>query len=149
MAALFGCGGKTERAATTTPATPAAEANPHRVPLVYVWRNFELTGIPDELTVYRDGSVRYRYLLHTQRSIPVQTARLRLRALRSLRTLVRRVDLRRADASGLKPVRSGYRYVIRSAGRTGTAADGHLRGPLRRLLVRVDAEMDRLQRASL
>jgi hypothetical protein len=135
---LAGCGG------TPRPAAPRAPK-----PLVYVWRNFEETGIPEEMTVYTDGAVAYRNLLHTQRSLKVVKAHLRPSQLSTLRGLLARIDLRRADASGVKPRRSGYRYIIRSRGRVGTAADGHLQGPIRPLVVHLRAEMDRLQQASL
>jgi hypothetical protein len=135
---LAGCGGTARPTASHT-----------REPLVYVWRNFEETGIPEEMTVYTDGAVAYRNLLHTQRNLRVVKARLEAGQLETLRRLLDRIDLRRADASGVTPRRSGYRYMIRSRGRVGTAADGHLRGPIRPLVVRLRAEMDRLQQASL
>jgi hypothetical protein len=128
-------------------ATPAA-AHHSAAKLLYVWRNFEETGIPDELTIYADGSLRYRYLLHTQMGIEPQRARLRPARMAALQALIRRVDVGRADASGVKPRRSGYRWVLRRGGRTGTAADGHLTGPLRTLLPQLSALMDRLQAAS-
>jgi hypothetical protein len=51
----------------------------------------------------------------------------------------------KVDASSLKPRRSGFRYVIRSHGQVGTAVDGHLRGPIRPLVLELRAQMDRLQ----
>jgi hypothetical protein len=137
---LCGCGGGHSPKAARGTVTPPAAA-----PWLYVWRNFELTGIPEEVSIARDGGLRYRNLLHTQRGIPVRTGRLRPAALASLRRLLVRVDLRRADSAGVKPRRDGYRWVIRFRGRTGTAADGHLRGPLRPLVARLRALMDRLQ----
>ena len=151
---LIGCGGSSHPAAPETPAAspkpPASHASRARDrPLLYVWRNFELTGIPEDMTIYADGRVRYRNLLHTQQGIPVQRVRLRHAQLRTLRKLLGAVDLERADASGVKPRRDGYRYVIRSHGRVGTAADGHLHGPIRPLVIRLRAQMDRLRRSSL
>jgi hypothetical protein len=123
---------------------PAREAQ-----LIYVWRNFEETGIPEEMTIYADGEVRYRNLLHTQRSIPVLTGRLAPGRLTRIRRALDAVDLSDVDASDVKPRRSGYRYVIRSHGRVGTAADGHLRGAIRPLVLQLRAEMDRLRQRSL
>ena len=44
--------------------------------LVYVWRNFEFTGIPEEMAIYANGDVRYRNLLHTQTTIKIITDKL-------------------------------------------------------------------------
>lgn len=110
-----------------------------------MWRNFELTGIPEELSIARDGRMRYRNLLHTQRGIPVRTGRLHAVQLATLRRLLGRVDLNGASSAGVTPRRDGYRWVIRFGGRTGTAADGHLRGTMRPLVGRLRAVMDRLQ----
>jgi hypothetical protein len=117
--------------------------------VLYVWRNFEETGIPDELTIYGDGDLRYRYLLHTQRGIRIQTGRLGPEQLRAIRRLLARVDVRRADATHVEPRRDGYRWVLRRGGQVGTAADGHVHGALRTLLRRLGAVMDRLQASSL
>lgn len=67
----------------------------------------------------------------------------------NLRRLVARIDLDRADASSVDPPRWGYRYIIRSHGQVGTAADGHLHGLLRRLIRTLGAQMDRMQAHSL
>jgi hypothetical protein len=32
---------------------------PREAQLLYVWRNLEETGIPEEMTIYADGEVRY------------------------------------------------------------------------------------------
>ena len=135
---------------TTSPHDSQRSAMPpHRqAPLVYVWRNFEETGIPEEMTVYADGEVRYRNLLHTQHGIRVITGRLAPPRLTRIRRALDAVDLSHADAAGIKPPRAGYRYVIRSDGRAGTAVDGHLPGPIRPLLLTLGAEMDRLQQKS-
>ena len=148
-ALLAGCGGEPRPTTSAAPSAAPTPSRPHPPQLLYVWRNFEETGVPEEMTIYADGRLRYRNLLHTQKSFPVRKTRLRSRELRTLRRLVRAVDLRRADASGVTPRRDGYRYVISSRGRTGTAADGHLHGPIRPLVVRLGQEMDRLRRASL
>ena len=117
--------------------------------MLYVWRNFEETGIPEEMTVYADGEVRYRNLLHTQRSIPVLSGHLSPGRLTRIRRALDAIDLTHFDASDVKPRRSGYRYVIRSHGRVATAADGHLRGRIRPLVLELGAQMDRLRQSSL
>jgi hypothetical protein len=122
---------------------------PREAQLLYVWRNLEETGIPEEMTIYADGEVRYRNLLHTQHTIRVLSDRLAPGRLTRIRRALDAVDLSHADASGVKPSRSGYRYVIRSHGRVGTAVDGHLRGPIRPLVLNLRAQMDRLQQKSL
>ena len=122
---------------------------PKAAQLVYVWRNFEFTGVPEEMTIYTDGEVRYRNLLHTQQRIKILSDRLRPAQLARVRRLLDAVDLRHADASSVKPRRSGYRWVIRRGRVAGTAADGHLSGPIRPLVVRLRAEMDRLSARSL
>jgi hypothetical protein len=114
-----------------------------------VWRNFEETGIPEEMTIYTDGEVRYRNLLHTQQGIPVLSGRVAPSRLTRIRRALDAVDLSSLDASNVKPPRTGYRYVIRSQGGVGTAADGHLRGPIRPLVLELRAQMDHLRRRSL
>jgi hypothetical protein len=151
-AALAGCGGAAAPPADRhgAPARDVAAAAHSRTPqLLYVWRNFEETGVPEELTIYRDGSLRYRNLLHTQMGIKVISSQLRPGQLSSLRRLVRAVDLRRVDASEVRPRRDGFRWVLRRKGRVGTAADGHLAGPVRLLVRRLGPLMDRLQSGSL
>jgi hypothetical protein len=130
------------------PHVPAMQPS-RQAQLLYVWRNLEETGIPEEMTIYADGEVRYRNLLHTQNSIPVLSGRVAPGRLTRIRRALDAVDLSHFDASGVKPRRSGYRYVIRSHGRVGTAADGHLRGPIRPLVLELRAQMDRLQQRSL
>ena len=138
MLAVAGCGGH-------HPAEARGAAAAHARPWLYVWRNFELTGIPEEISIARDGRLRYRNLLHTQRGIPVRTGRLGAADLATLRRLVARVDLRHAASADVTPRRDGYRWVIRAGGATGTAADGHLHGAMRPLVARLRALMDRLQ----
>jgi hypothetical protein len=149
IAGLAGCRGGS-RAQAPSPSTqtspspqPAASPEPS---LLYVWRNFEETGIPEEATIYADGTVRYRNLLHTQQGIKVITRRI---DPTGIERLVARVDLAHADASSVKPRRDGYRWVIRRNGVTGTAADGHVHGPLRVLVERLSALMNRLRADSL
>jgi hypothetical protein len=156
VAALAGCGGRTpegpagSRSASPTVVPRSARAAAERAhPLLYVWRNFEETGVPEDMAIYADGRIRYRNLLHTQQHIRVQRARLRPDELQSIRRLLRAVDLRHTDASGVTPRRSGYRYVIRSRGGLGTAADGHLHGAIRPLVHWLGTTMDRLARNSL
>jgi hypothetical protein len=144
---VAGCGG-----AATPPAAaphPTSAAHQSKPKLLYVWRNFEETGVPEEMTIYRDGTLRYRNLLHTQMGIKVITSHLDRAQLVRMRRLVRAVDLRRTDASGVKPSRDGFRYVLRRDGRVGTAADGHLSGPVRPLVLRLRGLMDELQTSSL
>jgi hypothetical protein len=144
---VAGCAGAAEPPAAAPHATPAAHQSKPK--LLYVWRNFEETGVPEEMTIYRDGTLRYRNLLHTQMGIKVITSHLDGAQLARMRRLVRAVDLRRTDASGVKPRRDGFRYVLRRDGRVGTAADGHLSGPVRPLVLRLRGLMDRLQTSSL
>jgi hypothetical protein len=149
---LAGCGQGSQAPPAPAPTTApraATPAPPKAPPLVYVWRNFEFTGIPDEMTIYANGEVRYRNLLHTQQRIKILSAHLKPSELARFERLLGDVDLRRADASNVKPRRDGFRYIIRSHGRVGTAADGHLRGAIRPLVIRLRAEMDRMQADSL
>jgi hypothetical protein len=130
-------------------AQTSARQPPGEAKLLYVWRNLEETGIPEEMTIYADGEVRYRNLLHTQHTIPILRDRLGPGRLTRIRRALDAVDLSHVDASDVKPRRSGFRYVIRSHGRLGTAADGHLSGPIRPLVLELRAQMDRLQQRSL
>jgi hypothetical protein len=145
--ALTGCGGSAEPG---TAPKPTATVLPDRAqPVLYVWRNFEETGIPEEATIFPDGTVRYRNLLHTQHSIKFLTGHVAPAQLAGLRRLLDRIDLAHADASGQKPRRDGYRWVLRRNGQVGTAADGHLHGSMRVLLGRLGPLMDRLRSKSL
>lgn len=145
VAGVAGCG------AASRPHDPQSSEvqPPGAAQLLYVWRNFEETGIPEDMTIYADGEVRYRNLLHTQRGIRIISARLAPARLTRIRRALDAIDLTELDASDVKPSRSGYRYVIRSHGGVGTAADGHLRGPIRPLVLELRAQMDRLQEQSL
>ena len=145
VAFLAACGATPRpQDAQTSQKQPPPEAQ-----LLYVWRNFEETGIPEEMTIYADGEVRYRNLLHTQQGIPVLSGRIAPNRLARIRRALDALDLSHVDSSGVTPRRSGYRYVIRSQGRMATAADGHLRGPIRPLVLELRAQMDRLQEKSL
>ena len=148
-ALLAGCGHADKPAAPRASATARPATNERLIPLVYVWRNFEFTGIPEEMTVYTNNEVRYRNLLHTQSQIKVVRAKLSPARLRALRGELARVDLARAKATGVKPTRSGFRYIVRSRGHTGTAADGHLKGHMGQLVRTLGATMDRLSEGSL
>jgi hypothetical protein len=145
--ALAGCGHGAPRPFAAHRAPAPATSRPAAPRLVTVWRNFELTGIPEELTIFRDGALRYRNLLHTQHGIPLERGRLRPAELVRIERLLSRTDLGREDSSGVRPRRSGFRWVIRAGGRTGTAADGHLRGPVRPLVAALGRVMDRLREA--
>ena len=122
---------------------------PRAAQLLSVWRNFEETGIPEDMTIYADGEVEYRNLLHTQFGIRVIDDRLAPARLTRIRRALDAVDLTEVDASNLKPRRSGFRYVIRSGGHVGTAVDGHLPAQIRPLVTELRAQMDRLQEKSL
>src|SRR4051812_43604353 len=91
-----GCGDSARPAAMPTPrATAAQSAGARLTPLVYIWRNFEYTGIPEEMTVYTNGEMRYRNLLHTQTSIKTIDAKLRPGQVAKLRQLLVAADLDR------------------------------------------------------
>src|SRR3954469_2789282 len=108
---LAGCGGAAGPGpAPHSSATGRPAAAP---PLLYVWRNFEFTGIPDEMTIYVNGEVHYRNLLHTQQKLRVLKTKLQPTELARLRRPLGDVAPRRADPSGVKPRRDGYRYIIR------------------------------------
>src|SRR4051812_28879269 len=99
---LAGCGGAPDHAATHAAATRRPPAQEHHTPLVSIWRNLEFSGIPEDMTVYSNGEVHYRNLLHTQVRIKILTAKLRPTQLAKLRRLLADVDLDRADASALR-----------------------------------------------
>ena len=141
VAFVAACGGTSQ---SQDPGQPAREAQ-----LLSVWRNFEETGIPEDMTIYADGEVEYRNLLHTQFGIRVINDRLAPARLTRIRRALDAVDLTEVDASNLKPRRSGFRYVIRSGGHVGTAVDGHLPAQIRPLVTELRAQMDRLQEKSL
>jgi hypothetical protein len=84
-----------------------------------------------------------------QQGIPVLTGRVAPSRLTRIRRALDALDLSHVDASGVKPRRTGYRYVIRSQGEVGTAADGHLHGPIRLLVLELRAQMDSLRHRSL
>ena len=145
VACVAACGGTSR---SQDPQT--SEGQPRReAQLLSVWRNFEETGIPEDMTIYADGEVEYRNLLHTQFGIRVISDRLTQDRLTRIRRALDAIDLANVDASNLKPSRSGFRYVIRSHGELGTAVDGHLPAQVRPLVRELRAQMDRLQEKSL
>ena len=138
---VAGCGG------TSRPQEP--QASDGQAELLSVWRNFEETGIPEDMTIYADGELEYRNLLHTQFGIKVISDHVAPDRLTRIRRALDAIDLAKVDASNLKPSRSGFRYVIRSHGELGTAVDGHLPAQVRPLVRELRAQMDRLQAKSL
>ena len=101
------------------------------------------------MTVYTNNEVRHRNLLHTQLHIKTISDTLTPAEAARVRRLLDATDLDRADASGVRPPRSGFRYIVRSGGHVGTAADGHLRGRMGQLVRTLAAEVDRLSEGSL
>src|SRR4051794_21289287 len=99
LAALAGCGASTtERSAPVARATPTATPAPprHGRELVYLSRNVE-SAIPEDVAIFADGAVRYRYLLHTRINIPVRTTTLPPRSLARLHRLLARTNLHGAQ----------------------------------------------------
>jgi hypothetical protein len=93
--------------------------------LVFLSRNYEY-AVPEDVAVYADGSVRYRYLLHTKVNMKVRTTTLSPASLAALRRVLAHTDLRGAQRLGVDPPRGGYRYLLRIGGRMITTVDGHL-----------------------
>jgi hypothetical protein len=146
---LAGCGGSSpQRASTPTraaasPDREAALAARHGGELVYLSRNVE-TGIPEDIYVYADGTVRYRYLLHTKITMRDRHTTLSAASLKRLHALLGRTRLRGADRGGTTPPRGGYWYVLRMAGRTIATADGHLAPGVKLLITRLGRLEDRM-----
>jgi hypothetical protein len=132
-APLAGCGG------AQAPARAAAAAEP----LVYLSRNWEY-AVPEDIAIYPDGRVDYRYLLHTRINMRVRHTRLGPRALESLRRLVTATDLRGAQVLGVEPPRGAYRYLLRIGGRTISTVDGRLTPGVRPLIRRLARLEDRM-----
>jgi hypothetical protein len=130
---LAGCGGSARR--------PAPAATPE--PLVYLSRNWEY-AVPEDIAVYADGRVDYRYLLHTKLNMRVRRLRLDPAALSGIRRLVARTDLDGAQVLGVEPPRGAYRYLLRIGGRTITTVDGHLSPGVRPLIRRLARLEDRM-----
>jgi hypothetical protein len=161
LALLAGCGGSSPAARTPAPAGPGSAAPGARVdapaapaarvnapalrrrPLVYLSRNVE-TAVPEDVYVYADGSVRYRYLLHTKLSSRDRTTTLSPRSMRRLRAILARTRLDGAERRGADPPRGGYWYLLRIGGRSIATADGHLTAGVRPLIARLGRLEDRM-----
>jgi hypothetical protein len=130
---LAGCGGSARHAA------PAATPQP----LVYMSRNWEY-AVPEDIAVYADGRVDYRYLLHTKVNMRVRRLRLDPGALATIQRLVAHADLDGAEVLGVEPPRGAYRYLLRVGGRTITTVDGHLSPGVRPLIRRLARLEDRM-----
>jgi hypothetical protein len=115
---IAGCG-------SSTRSEPVPKPGPR--PLVYMSRN-TLWAVPDDVTVYSNGRVDYRQLLHTKISIKVRRAKLSPAALSSLQRLVAGTRLAGADRAGSAQPRNGFTYLLRINGRSITTrrrqADG-------------------------
>jgi hypothetical protein len=135
---LPGCGGGDR---TAPPPSPAARAKPAE--LVYMSRN-SWDAVPEDITVYADGRVDYRQLLHTKLNMKVRTLRLAPAALADLRALVARTRLKGADRPGAEQPRDGFRYLLRIGGRSISTVDGALAPGVRPLVRRLARLQDRL-----
>jgi hypothetical protein len=136
-AALAGCGGG---AAATAPDRPQRVAARE---LVFMTRNYK-DAVPEEVRVFSDGRVEYRYLLHTLLQIKVRRTNLSPAAMERFRGLLARTDLDGAQRLGAQPPPGYYWYLLRLGDRTVTTADGHLTAgvrPLIRWLGRLDDRM--------
>ena len=131
---LAGCGGSARH---RPPVAPPPE------PLVYMSRNWEY-AVPEDIAVYADGRVDYRYLLHTKVNMRVRRMRLDPGELSEIRALVARTDLDGAQVLGVEPPRGAYRYLLRVGGRTITTVDGHLAPGVRPLIRRLGRLEDRM-----
>lgn len=152
LLALAGCGGSAPQRASAPARPAAAAASPdreaalaarHGGELVYLSRNVE-TGIPEDVYVYADGTVRYRYLLHTKITMRDRHTTLSAASMQRLDALLARTRLQGADRGGTKPPRGGYWYVLRTAGRTIATADGHLAPGVKPLITRLGRLEDRM-----
>jgi hypothetical protein len=146
LALLAGCGGGTaerERSAPAARATATPTPAAHGHELVYLSRNVE-SAIPEDVSVFADGSVRYRYLLHTRVNIPVRTTTLPPRSMKRLHRLLARTDLDGAQALGVDPPRGRFRYLLRIGGRSITTVDGHLAPGVKPLITRLGRLEDRM-----
>ena len=134
VAMIAGCGGETR-------SEPAAESGPR--PLVYMSRN-TLWAVPDDVTVYADGRVDYRLLLHTKVNMKVRRTTLSPDALATLRRLVAETRLEGADRAGSSQPRNGFTYLLRIDGRSITTVDGKLTPSVRPLIRRLGRLEDRM-----
>jgi hypothetical protein len=135
---LAGCGGGEKNPPHRAPAPS------HGRELVYMSRNVE-SAIPEDVVVFADGTVHYRYLLHTKITQKVRTDRLAPGALARLRTLIAHTRMDGAQRLGVQPrPRGAFWYLLRIDGRSITTADGHLTSgvrPLIRVLGRLETRM--------
>jgi hypothetical protein len=128
-AMIAGCGGETR------------SERPR--PLVYMSRN-TLWAVPDDITVYSNGRVDYRLLLHTKVNMKVRRTKLSQPALASLRQLVAGTRLEGADRAGSAQPRNGFTYLLRIGGRSITTVDGRLTAGVRPLIRRLGRLQDRM-----
>jgi hypothetical protein len=145
---LAGCGGSAPQRASAparaaSPDREAALAASHGGELVYLSRNVE-TGIPEDVYVYADGTVRYRYLLHTRITMRDRHTTLPAASMKRLHALLAHSRLQGADRGGTTPPRGGYWYVLRTAGRTIATTDGHLVPGVKPLITRLGRLEDRM-----
>ncbi len=147
---LAGCGGSAPQRASTPARAAAADpdreavlAASHGGELVYLSRNVE-TGIPEDVYVYADGTVRYRYLLHTRITMRDRHTALSAASLKRLHALLAHTRLHGAARGGTTPPRGGYWYVLRTAGRTIATTDGHLVPGVKPLITRLGRLEDRM-----
>jgi hypothetical protein len=103
-----------------------------------------LWAVPDDVTVYSNGRVDYRQLLHTKISIKVRRAKLSPAALSSLQRLVTGTRLAGADRAGSAQPRNGFTYLLRINGRSITTVDGKLTAGVRPLIRRLGKLEDRM-----
>lgn len=134
VAMIAGCGGATR-------SEPAAKSGPR--PLVYMSRN-TLWAVPDDVTVYADGRVDYRLLLHTKVNMKVRRTTLSPDALATVRRLVAGTRLAGADRAGSTQPRNGFTYLLRIGGRSITTVDGKLTPGVRPLIRRLGRLEDRM-----
>jgi hypothetical protein len=144
VALLAGCGSTPrQRSAPVARATATPARADHGRELVYLSRNVE-TGIPEDVYVYADGAVRYRYLLHTKINSRDRTTTLPPVSLRRLHALLARTRLDGAQRRGATPPRGRYWYLLRIGGRTIATADGHLTPGVKPLIARLGRLEDRM-----
>jgi hypothetical protein len=132
LVALSGCGSTEKKAAPEQPRE-----------LVYMSRN-TLWAVPEDVAIYSDGRVDYRYLLHTKITMKVRHTRLSPPALASLRRMVADARLDGADRTGSAQPRNGFTYLLRINGRSITTVDGKLAPGVRPLIKRLGRLEDRM-----
>ena len=142
---LAGCGGSAVKNSAPT-ASLDREANlakRHGGELVYLSRNVE-TGIPEDVYVYADGTVRYRYLLHTKITMRDRHTTLGPASLDRIHALLDRTRMDGSDRGGTTPPRGGYWYVLRARGQSIATTDGHLVPGVEPLISRLGKLEDRM-----